>query len=89
MTKAEAIEWFKEITSGAGVDRDEVLEVLQRGSTAIAVWNDGTFTLGIEYGVLIALIKVFNLTAADLDPPREARPATGAESGLEGRADRG
>ncbi len=67
MTREEAIAWYTAITTGDGVDRNAALDVLGRGSIAVGLWNDPTFTYGIEYGVLIALIRVFNLTQDDLD----------------------
>jgi uncharacterized protein YegJ (DUF2314 family) len=67
VTKEEAIAWYKEITGGAGVDRHSVLNVLRRGRIAEKMWDtDSTFSYGVEYGVLIALIKAFDLTNEDL-----------------------
>lgn len=76
MTKAEVIKWYKEITGGAGVDRYEALETLRRGRLAEKNWDDGLFTLGIEYGVLIALIKAFDITEKDLYDTSGAPPRT-------------
>lgn len=67
MTKSEAIAWYKEIISGEGVDRNAALTVVRRGTAAVRVWNDGVFTLGVEYGVLIALVHAFSITREDLD----------------------
>lgn len=67
MTKKEAIEWFKEITGGAGVDRYAALDVIRRGSVAEKLWDDPSFTLGVEYGVCIALVKAFNISNEDLN----------------------
>ncbi len=66
MNKDQAIKWYREITSGAGVDRFAPLVVIDRGDVALGLWNDGAFTLGIEYGVLIALVKAFGITREDL-----------------------
>lgn len=65
MTKPEAIRWFKEIQGGAGVDRTSFPEEM-KGRIAKRVWNDSTFTYGIEYGVLIALMTIFKITPDDL-----------------------
>jgi hypothetical protein len=70
MTKEEAISWYRKTTGGAGVDRWSVLDVLQRGSIAEKMWDsDATFSYGIEYGVLIALIKAFDLKREDIEGP--------------------
>ncbi len=64
MTKLEAIRWFKEIQGGKGVDRASF--PLER--TKDLKKNRGTksdFTLGIEYGAVIALWKIFNITDKD------------------------
>ena len=67
MTKEEAIKWFKEISSGTGVDRYAALDIIRRGCIAQDLWDDPVFTLGVEYGVLIALVKAFNILAEDLN----------------------
>jgi hypothetical protein len=59
MNKQEAIAWFKEVQGGDGVDRITPLNVVRRGRMAVTMWNDPEFTLGMEYGVLIALTKAF------------------------------
>jgi hypothetical protein len=69
MDRDQAIARIYEITSGSGVDRQTALAVIQRGEIAERHWNDGLFTLGIEYGYLLALVDVFNLTAADIAVP--------------------
>lgn len=68
MTKAEAIAWYKSINSGDGVNRTGPVEsgVLGRGGIAEANWDNGLFTLGIEYGAMIAIIKIFDLKREDL-----------------------
>lgn len=66
MDKQQAIKRFREINGGAGVDRQSMLEWFPRGSVAVANWNDGLFTLGIEYGVLLALTEVFDLQPSDI-----------------------
>lgn len=65
MNKIEAIKWFKEITGGSGVNRYSFPEEL-KGQIARDNWNDSMFTFGIEYGVLIALMKAFNIKKEDI-----------------------
>lgn len=66
MNKEEAIKWFKEIGNGVvGVDRTLFPDEL-KGRLAKNVWDDSIFTYGIEYGVLIALCKVFGITEDDI-----------------------
>ena len=64
MTATEAREWIQEIWNGEGVDRDKYVGRVPRGEMAKRYWNDTMFTYGVEYGVLIALVEVFDL---DLD----------------------
>lgn len=66
MTRAEAIAWYKEITTGAGLDPSDTLHAIRRGRIDPNLWNDGMFTLGLQYGTMMALIKVFDLTREDL-----------------------
>lgn len=65
MTKIEAICWLKKIQSGSGVDRTKFSNSM-KGDVARSVWNDSLFTFGIEYGVMIALMKSFDITEEDL-----------------------
>lgn len=65
-TKDDAIARFREIQSGDGVDRDTYLAEFGAGEVAESCWNKGMFTLGIEYGYLIALAEVFGITPDDL-----------------------
>ena len=67
MTKKEAIEWYKEITGGTGVDRYAALDIIRRGSVAKKLWDDPSFTLGVEYGALIVLVKAFDISDEDLN----------------------
>jgi len=65
-SKKWAVDKYRKIESGDGVDRYKCLKILRRGKCAEDSWNEGEFTLGIEYGYMIALIDVFNLTEKDL-----------------------
>ena len=71
MTKEEAIAWYKRITAGEGVDRYKHFGVMLRGRIAASLWDDGVFILGMEYGVMLALIEVFGLTNEDLGQSRD------------------
>jgi len=64
VNKKQAIEWFKAIQNGEGTytARMTFLEEFGVGRTAETVWDDGVFTLGIEYGILIALSVAYSLS---------------------------
>lgn len=63
--KEEAIKWIKAIQSGSGVKRDNFPEDM-KGSIVKDNWHDSIFTLGLEYGFIIGLMEVLNLTEEDL-----------------------
>lgn len=65
MDKQQAIVWFREIQSGAGVDRTTFPDEF-KGSIPWRHWDDPLFTLGVEYGVLIALMRAFDITPEDV-----------------------
>jgi|GEM_PF-2249013 len=67
MKPEQAITWFEQIQSGIGTypERTAFLEKFGAGSSAKAIWNEGEFTLGIEYGILIALAKAYDLPGRD------------------------
>lgn len=73
MTRQEAIQWCKDIQSGKGIDKDEMLKIKNPGMIAAWCWNDNAFTLGMEYGVLFVLIKIFDLTKEDLKMEEEIK----------------
>lgn len=66
VTKVEAIQKIKEIQNGAGINRNDFIDRVPRGRLAVQSWDDGKFTLGIEYGYIIALVEVFGLAREDL-----------------------
>lgn len=68
MDKQQAITWFRRIQRGGGAysERMKYLEQFGAGRTAKAVWHSGEFTLGLEYGILIALAAIFDLQKTDL-----------------------
>lgn len=65
MNKKEAISWIKEIQIG-NFERNELVDEIPRGEIAISYWDDSTFSYGMEYGVIMALIKIFKVTKNDL-----------------------
>ena len=60
MTREEAVRWFKEIRAGSGVYRADFPDAM-KGTLAKQHWDDPVFSLGVEYGVLIALKKIFGI----------------------------
>ncbi len=78
MTKQQAIEWFRRIQNGTGTypERTAFLETFGAGSIARDIGGDGEFTLGLEYGILIALAIIFDLQPGDL------KILKGAKNGL-------
>lgn len=68
MTKAEAVERIHRIQRGAGVDRHELLDVVDRGEVAVESWNKSVFVLGVEYGAILGLVQAFGITREDLEP---------------------
>ena len=65
ITKEQAIKIFHEIQNGAGVDRQNFPDIL-KGSIPRKWWDDVEFSLGVEYGFLIALQDLFGITLDDL-----------------------
>jgi DNA-directed RNA polymerase subunit RPC12/RpoP len=65
LTKNEAIEKIVKIRVGFGVYRTAFPEEL-KGEIAKNIWDDGAFTLGIEYGYIIALMDTFEITEREI-----------------------
>ncbi len=63
--KKEAIRWFKNIVGGSGVDRTKFPNNM-KGRIARKNWNEPLFSLGVEYGFLIALREIYGITPKDL-----------------------
>jgi len=60
MKKEEAERWAATMCyDGTYLARTEYREKNQIGRMAEGVWNDPLFTYGIEYGILIAIKKIF------------------------------
>jgi len=65
MTRIKAIEKIKEIQSGSGVNRFYFPDSM-KGDCAKAVWDEGLFTFGMEYGAIIILMEIFNINEHDI-----------------------
>jgi len=65
MTKEQAIKEIKEIQNGK-FDRNEIVSQIPRGEMAVRCWDDPMFAYGLEYGVIIALMKTFNIKKSEL-----------------------
>lgn len=61
MSKGDALALFHDVENGTHEIRSEYLEKFGAGSVAIPLWNDPTFTYGIEYGIKMAIARLFNL----------------------------
>ena len=68
MDKQQAIQEYHRLTGGTGVDRNKYKWFVDkcRGRLAVKCWNDEMFSFGMEYGYLICLIDIFDLTYEDL-----------------------
>lgn len=65
MTKTEAIKWIKEIQTGK-FDRNEIVDQIPRGSIAVERWYEPEFAIGMEYGVIMALMKAYDIKKDEL-----------------------
>jgi hypothetical protein len=72
MNKEEAIKEIHSIQCGSGIRRNRFPEEM-RGSIANNIWNDGKFTLGFEYGYMLALMDAFSITEFDLTVEKMAQ----------------
>jgi hypothetical protein len=64
MNKEEAEEWAKDVCElGTYPYREAYKNKFEVGSIANYYWNEPLFTLGMEYGIKIAVAKIFG----DLD----------------------
>ena len=60
MNKEQGINWIKEIQNGK-FNRDDMKNEIPLGRIAEKLWDDTTFGYGMEYGIITAIIKVFNI----------------------------
>ncbi len=65
MNQQQAINWIKEIQSGK-FDRREMKDKMPLGTIAERNWHNGQFAYGMEYGAILAIMKIFDLTKDDL-----------------------
>jgi len=63
--KKLAIETIKSIQSGEGLVRNRFPDSM-KGRLAKNLWNEGHFHLGMEYGAILALMDIFDITVKDL-----------------------
>ena len=63
--RQEAMNWIKEIQSGGMISREDFPKDM-KGELAKDSWDDGRFTLGMEYGAILFLMHFFNLSKEDL-----------------------
>jgi len=60
MTEEEADRWLQNIIeNGTGYARKHYQDFNEIGEVAERLWNDPTFTLGLEYGILIAIDQIY------------------------------
>jgi len=65
MNKKTGIKIIREIMNGSGIDRNKYPESW-KGSIARNLWDKGEFTLGIEYGYILALKEIFNINEREI-----------------------
>jgi len=65
MNKQVAIQKIKEIQNGYW-DRHNPECPKGRIIERLNLWNDNNFSYGMEYGAIVALMQVFNITIEDL-----------------------
>lgn len=58
--REQAIKKIKEIRNGSGLNREQFPDEA-KGSIAKDFWNSCEFTLGAEYGYIIALMEAFDI----------------------------
>lgn len=63
INRIDAIKWIKEIQNGA-FKRNEI--DVPKGRIAISCWNDPMFGYGMEYGAILAIMKIFNISSNEL-----------------------
>ena len=60
LSKEQATEWAKKLCEdGAYSAMDAYRQQFPIGSVAESLWSDTTFEFGIEYGLLIAVAKIY------------------------------
>jgi len=67
LNKDEAITLFMNTPLGTYQHRDEFRNKFGVGIIAEKHWNDGVFALGIEYGMMMTLAMIFDITPEDIE----------------------
>jgi len=65
LKKRKAINEIRFIQSGIGINKDSFPDSM-KGSLAIGNWRDEKFSLGMEYGYILALMEAFEITEEEL-----------------------
>ena len=65
MNKKDAIKLIKKIQNGK-FDRNEIADI-PKGELAKKYWNDALFAFGMEYGAILIIMKIFDITKKDLN----------------------
>ena len=63
--KKDMIKIIKLIQLGSGIDRTKFPDGL-KGKIAKENWDEGIFTLGLEYGVIMALMELYKIKENEL-----------------------
>ena len=71
MTRQQALRLYKKVPDGSYPYRSWYAKKFPVGTAAKAYWNDEMFTYGIEYGMLIALAKAFDIMPEELGFDKE------------------
>ena len=66
MTREQVLELYNSVPDGSYPYRNWYAKKFPIGTAAKSYWNDSMFTYGIEYGMLIALAKAFDITPEEL-----------------------
>ena len=64
MTKSAAIAWIKRIQEG-DFDKNEIAD-LPKDKLVEQMWGDPIFVYGMEYGAILAAMKIFKIKKKDL-----------------------
>lgn len=63
MTREQGIEWIRKIQSGS-FDRNEI--DIPKGGIAFYKWDETDFEYGMEYGAILAIMKIFDIKKEEL-----------------------
>lgn len=66
MTREDALRWYGSISEGSYPDREWYRQNFPIGKLAENLWNkEPIFQYGLEYGIMIAIAKIYELTPRD------------------------